>query len=108
MESKEFIKNKSGASGFFNLALNIVLLVLTIVLTSGMVNNDVNEVFYSTLSQYYVLLWILHLIGFLIVQPNKSAVLIFFGVYWYHQKNGFLDQLLRQKKTFASCPQPGC
>ena len=90
MESNEFIKNTSGASGFFNLALNIVLLVLTIVLSSGMVNNDVNEVFIALFLSIMSLLWILHLIGFLIVQPNKSAVLTFFGVYsGTIKKNGF-------------------
>jgi hypothetical protein len=90
MESKEFIKNKSGASGFFNLGLNIVLLVLTIVLTSNMVKNDVTEGYVMLFVSVMSLLWILHLIGFTIVQPNKSAVLTFFGVYsGTIKKNGF-------------------
>ena len=43
MESKEFIKDKNGASGFIHLALNIVFLVLCVVLTVNMVNNNVKE-----------------------------------------------------------------
>ncbi|HOQ58524.1 MAG TPA: SPFH domain-containing protein [Bacteroidales bacterium] len=55
-----------------------------------MVNNNVKEGYLALFISVMCLVWILHLIGFLIVQPNKSAVLTFFGVYsGTIKKNGF-------------------
>jgi len=67
-----------------------VFLVLAVVLTVNMVNNNVKEGYLALFISVMCLVWILHLIGFLIVQPNKSAVLTFFGVYsGTIKKNGF-------------------
>lgn len=88
MESKEFTKKMDGANGFVHLALNVLLLALAIgsmVYFSSVQQNWLIPVFLLLL-----LVWVMHLIGFVLIQPNKSVVLTFFGVYsGTIKRNGF-------------------
>lgn len=85
METKEFSR-KMGAlnNGFFNLIVNLVLLagfVWLIVLCGSGAETDGEIGFTVLLGCVLTFLYILHLIGFMIIQPNQSRVLTFFGKY---------------------------
>lgn len=85
METKEFARRmKPLNNGFLNLFVNIVLLALSvwIVVRLGM-NAETDGQIGLTIGVGCLLLfvWILHLTGFMIIQPNQSRVLTFFGKY---------------------------
>lgn len=71
-------------NGFFNLIVNLVLLagfVWLIVLCGSGAETDGEIGFTVLLGCVLTFLYILHLIGFMIIQPNQSRVLTFFGKY---------------------------
>lgn len=89
MKTNEFVKKLGGKSnGFFHLLLNVAFFVAAIL---GVVQLATVDVLWAVIMAFIGLfVWILHLIGFMMIQPNKSAVLTFFGVYSGTVKqNGF-------------------
>ena len=66
-------------NGFLHLLLNIALLVLAIVLCIKAGNNNMSGI--GLVGGLCWVLWGLHLPGFMIIQPNQSRVLTFFGRY---------------------------
>ncbi len=102
METKEFNKQLSGKNnGFLHLFLNLamlvgfILLVIALASLDGMVNPADGEptalVLLPILSGcLFTFIYILHCIGFMIIQPNQSRVLTFFGRYsGTVRQNGF-------------------
>ena len=101
MESKEFNKQMtSGNNGFLHLFLNLALLVFFIWIVVQFahfdcIKNDEGEVtpwiLLPIVSGFVLFMtYILHLAGFITVQPNESRVLTFFGKYSGTVKqNGF-------------------
>ncbi len=103
MESKEFTKTLSGKNnGFLHILINLILLVgftYSIVKIAGMDcmlnNGDVDNptiwiLLPILLSIILLFLYIMHLVGFMTIQPNESRVLTFFGKYSGTAKqNGF-------------------
>ena len=101
MESKEFNKQMtSGNNGFLHLFLNLALLVFFIWIVIHFAKFDcmtdaegeVTPWILLPIVSGFVLLftYILHLAGFITVQPNESRVLTFFGKYSGTVKqNGF-------------------
>lgn len=89
MKSNEFIKKMKSYNGFIHLIVNVLILATAIALlvySTRHVSGGWFVASYITL----IVLWILHLIGFALVQPNHSVVLTFFGVYSGTVKqNGF-------------------
>jgi regulator of protease activity HflC (stomatin/prohibitin superfamily) len=80
METKEFIrKMKATNNGFLHLFLNLVLIVALIFIT--MLVASVAEGFAILFCCLGSFVYILHLIGFMVIQPNMSRVLTFFGKY---------------------------
>lgn len=87
----EKIKNVSPASGFTHVIVNLGLIALIIFLISQK----------QFIALALVPFWLLHGFGFLILQPNKAAVLVLFGVYkGTIKKNGFfwINPLMAKKK----------
>ncbi len=81
METKEFIRPmKAWNNGFLHLFINFALLVATIFITVLLVVNR-HDGLGATACSVGSILWVLHLIGFMIIQPNIARVLIFFGKY---------------------------
>ncbi|MBR5353108.1 MAG: SPFH domain-containing protein [Bacteroidales bacterium] len=81
METKEFIRPmKAWNNGFLHLCINFALLVATIFITVLLVGNR-HDGLGATACSVGSILWVLHLIGFMIIQPNIARVLIFFGKY---------------------------
>jgi len=81
METKEFIRPmKAWNNGFLHLCINFALLTATILFTVLLVGNR-HDGLGATVCCVGSILWVLHLIGFMIIQPNIARVLIFFGKY---------------------------
>ena len=102
METKEFNKQLTGKNnGFLHLFLNLVMLVGFILLIiwegslDGMINPTDGEptalILLPILSGIVLsFVYILHCIGFMIIQPNQSRVMTFFGRYsGTVRQNGF-------------------
>ncbi len=85
METKEFeLKMNFGNNGFLHLLFNLVLLVGSIVWVVCLANrvqsdSDIGWVVLSAAILFFV--YILHCIGFMVIQPNQSRVMTFFGKY---------------------------
>ena len=81
METKEFIRKMSWKNnGFLNLFVNLLLLAVIIFGTIRLVaisGDDFAIPFCIVLTCLYVLHWV----GFIVIQPNQSRVLTFFGKY---------------------------
>ena len=81
METKEFNRPmKAWNNGFLHLCINIALLAATILFTILLVREGYDGPGAAVCSVGCVL-WVLHLIGFMTIQPNIARVLIFFGKY---------------------------
>ena len=81
METKEFIRPmKAWNNGFLHLCINFALLAATIFITVWLVGNRLDGLG-ATVCSVGCVLWVLHIIGFMIIQPNIARVLIFFGKY---------------------------
>ena len=95
METKEFNRQLSGKNnGFLHLFLNLVMLVgfiLLIIWTAGldgMINPEDGEPTALVLlpilgGVVLTFVYILHCVGFMIIQPNQSRVLTFFGRFFW-------------------------
>ncbi len=71
---------KAWNNGFLHLCINFALLAATILFTVLLVVNR-HDGLGATVCSVGSILWVLHLIGFMIIQPNIARVLIFFGKY---------------------------
>ena len=71
---------KAWNNGFLHLCINFALLAATIFITVLMVRKG-HDGLGATVCSVGCVLWVLHLIGFMIIQPNIARVLIFFGKY---------------------------
>ena len=71
---------KAWNNGFLHLFINFALLAATILFTVLLVVNR-HDGLGATACSVGSILWVLHLIGFMIIQPNIARVLIFFGKY---------------------------
>ena len=81
METKEFNRPmKAWNNGFLHLCINFALLAATIFITVLMVRKG-HDGLGATVCSVGCVLWVLHIIGFMIIQPNIARVLIFFGKY---------------------------
>ena len=81
METKEFNRPmKAWNNGFLHLCINFALLAATIFITVLMVRKG-HDGLGATVCSVGCVLWVLHLIGFMTIQPNIARVLIFFGKY---------------------------
>ena len=101
METKEFTKTLKGKSnGFIHLLLNIIPLALIVVI--GIVSAEDANVTWAVISIcVLIVIWSLHCMGFVLIQPNMSLILTFFGVYsGTIKQNGFfwINPLFGKKK----------
>ena len=80
METKEFIRPmKALNNGFLQLFLNLVMLFALVLLTICIATRSEGiAILFCCVGSF---LYILHLIGFMVIQPNMSRVLTFFGKY---------------------------
>lgn len=69
--------NAKAGSGYWHVLLNILILVAIIV---GVVNRQIWMLI-------FILPWFIHLLGFMILAPNRAGVLVLFGAYKGTVKN---------------------
>lgn len=93
MKTNEFIKKLNGKSnGFLHLFLNFTLIIGIILVFIGLTQTSSSPVITIGVIACVLafIFWILHWFGFMMIQPNQSVVLTFFGVYSGTVKqNGF-------------------
>lgn len=90
METKEFAKTMKGVSnGFLHLFINLIIIVMIVMSAVGFAYPDILVL--SIISFCILTMaWVLHIIGFVLIQPNMSVVLTWFGVYsGTIKQNGF-------------------
>lgn len=81
METKEYVKKMSFVNnGFLHLLINLAILAGSIALMVNSINNENDGMIAFSLFLLCVV-YLLHCIGFTIIQPNQSRVLTFFGKY---------------------------
>ncbi|HNQ68174.1 MAG TPA: SPFH domain-containing protein [Bacteroidales bacterium] len=90
METKEFTKTMAGLSnGFLHLFIDLLIIVMIVLSAIGFSYPDLMVL---SIIGFCVLtmVWVLHIIGFVMIQPNMSIVLTWFGVYsGTIKQNGF-------------------
>ena len=99
METKEKDYKHSVMNGFLALLLNIVMFAASILLFVYAVNGTVHEVLGGVSSGVLFILWFIHLIGFMTLEPNEARVMVFFGKYrgtfrreGFYWVNPFMDK----------------
>ena len=81
METKEYVKKMSFANnGFMHLFVNLAFLAGFIVFLVYAISKENGGLIALALFLLFVV-YLLHLIGFTVIQPNQSRVLTFFGKY---------------------------
>jgi regulator of protease activity HflC (stomatin/prohibitin superfamily) len=78
--TNEFIKEMKRSNGFFHLFLNLAMLAGFIYLAIFLGKQGLVGLCVTT-SIVGFFIWLIHAIGFVLIQPNQSSVLIFFGKY---------------------------
>jgi len=75
METKEFAKTMKGVSnGFLHLFINLIIIVMIVMSAVGFAYPDILVL--SIISFCILTMaWVLHIIGFVLIQPNMSVVL---------------------------------
>lgn len=85
METKEFTKKmKFFNNGFISLIINLLILVLGIRFMVFCIQNAQTdkEIGITVLVSFaFMFVYIMHCVGFMIIQPNQSRVMTFFGKY---------------------------
>ena len=94
METNEFVmKMKSSNNGFLSLFLNLVLLagfIALLIFCGSRAETDGEIGGVVLLSFVLTALYVIHTLGFMIIQPNQSRVMTFFGKYrGTVRENGF-------------------
>ncbi|MCL2683210.1 MAG: SPFH domain-containing protein [Bacteroidales bacterium] len=79
-QTHEFIKEMKRSNGFFHLFLNLLLLGGFIFLAIYCGKQELVGLT-ITISIVGFFVWLIHLCGLVLVQPNQSTVLVFFGKY---------------------------
>ena len=64
-------------NGFVALLVNVAMLAAVVLLFVGAAKGVVSE----ALGIVVLLLWVLHIIGFTMQEPNEARVMVFFGKY---------------------------
>lgn len=99
MERRESDYRGSVMNGFLALLINLLMLVGSVLLVVGAVNGSVPEVLGGVSAVVLFVLWFIHLIGFMTLEPNEARVMVFFGKYrgtfrraGFYWVNPFMDK----------------
>lgn len=99
MERRESDYRGSVMNGFLALLINLLMLVGSVLLVVGAVNGSVPEVLGGVSAGVLFVLWFIHLIGFMTLEPNEARVMVFFGKYrgtfrraGFYWVNPFMDK----------------
>ena len=99
METNERDYKGSVVNGFLGLLINLLILAAAPLCIVGAVNGYIPEVLGIVVGIVLCLVWFIHLIGFMTLEPNEARVMVFFGKYkgtfrraGFYWVNPFLDK----------------
>ena len=99
METNERDYKGSVVNGFLGLLINLLILAAAPLCFLGAANDYIPEVLGIVVGIVLCLVWFIHLIGFMTLEPNEARVMVFFGKYkgtfrraGFYWVNPFLDK----------------
>ena len=99
METNERDYKGSVVNGFLGLLINLLILAAAPLCIVSAVNGYIPEVLGIVVGIVLCLVWFIHLIGFMTLEPNEARVMVFFGKYkgtfrraGFYWVNPFLDK----------------
>ena len=99
METNERDYKGSVVNGFLGLLINLLILAAAPLCIVGAVNSYIPEVLGIVCGIVLFIVWFIHLIGFMTLEPNEARVMVFFGKYkgtfrraGFYWVNPFLDK----------------
>ena len=114
METKERDYKGAVVNGFLGLLINLLLVAVAVLSIVGAVNAYVHPVLGAVTGIVLFIVWFIHLIGFMTLEPNEARVMVFFGKYkgtfrraGFYWVNPFLDKkkvsLRARNHSFLLC-----
>lgn len=99
METNERDYKGSVVNGFLGLLINLLILAAAPLCFLGAANDYIPEVLGIVVGIVLCLVWFIHLIGFMTLEPNEARVMVFFGKYkgtfrraGFYWVNPFMDK----------------
>ena len=113
METKEKDYRGPVMNGFMALLLNVVMFAASILLVVYAANGTIHEVLGGVSAGVLFVLWFIHIIGFMTLEPNEARVMVFFGKYkgtfrdaGFFWVNPFLDKKKVSLRARNLNPEP--
>ncbi len=113
METKERDYKGMVMNGFFALLVNLAMVAAAVLSFVGAANNYIPTVLGIVVGIVLLVLWFVHLIGFMTLEPNEARVMVFFGKYkgtfrqaGFYWVNPFLDKKKVSLRARNLNPEP--
>ncbi len=113
METKERDYKGMVMNGFLALLVNLVMVAAAVLSFVGAANNYIPTVLGIVVGIVLFVLWFVHLIGFMTLEPNEARVMVFFGKYkgtfrraGFYWVNPFLDKKKVSLRARNLNPEP--
>ena len=113
METKERDYTGFVMNGFAALLLNVVMVAVAVLSVVGAIEDVIPEALGAVGATVFGVLWVLHLIGFTMQEPNEARVMVFFGKYkgtcrrtGFFWVNPFLDKKKVSLRARNLNPEP--
>ena len=113
METKERDYKGMVMNGFLALLVNLAMVAAAVLSVVGAANNYIPTVLGIVVGIVLLVLWFVHLIGFMTLEPNEARVMVFFGKYkgtfrqaGFYWVNPFLDKKKVSLRARNLNPEP--
>ena len=113
METKERDYKGMVMNGFLALLVNLAMVAAAVSSFVGAANNYIPTVLGIVVGIVLLVLWFVHLIGFMTLEPNEARVMVFFGKYkgtfrqaGFYWVNPFLDKKKVSLRARNLNPEP--
>lgn len=113
METKERDYKGMLMNGFLALLVNLAMVAAAVLSFVGAANNYIPTVLGIVVGIVLLVLWFVHLIGFMTLEPNEARVMVFFGKYkgtfrqaGFYWVNPFLDKKKVSLRARNLNPEP--
>jgi len=113
METKERDYKGMVMNGFLALLVNLAMVAAAVLSFVGAANNYIPTVLGIVVGIVLLVLWFVHLIGFMTLEPNEARVMVFFGKYkgtfrqaGFYWVNPFLDKKKVSLRARNLNPEP--
>ncbi|MBR6601849.1 MAG: SPFH domain-containing protein [Bacteroidaceae bacterium] len=113
METKERDYKGMVMNGFLALLVNLAMVAAAVLSFVGAANNYIPTVLGIVVGIVLLVLWFVHFIGFMTLEPNEARVMVFFGKYkgtfrqaGFYWVNPFLDKKKVSLRARNLNPEP--